>query len=417
MDIVNLEITTKIGCSNMCVYCPQELLIREYKKRSNQTHMSLDTFKRCIGKVDKDVRIGFTGMCEPFLNDRCVDMIEIAAKTHRPYVSTTLVGLKLKDIKRLEKIDFVYFAVHLPGKSGENIPVTRKYKKLLVKIIKSKIPNKGYHYHGELNTALNFVEGRKIVAHSRAGNMEHLISTSLKGPVGCKRNFAHSVLLPNGDIVLCCMDYGLKHILGNLLTQSINEIYSGKEFARVVEATKKDTGSICHKCYACGYQKNNMLKLHIGCRNEIKEGYDNIDLYYGPIKMDMFDLKYPDNSVDEILSHHTLEHAGHGIYGDRGVPQALKEWLRILKPGGSVEIVIPDTEKCIKGWLKSTKLNDYSNMQLWGQQTNDGDYHRVGFKKTTIGKYFINAGFVNIKVRSYKGRRTPSIIIIANKKR
>jgi len=31
-------------------------------------------------------------------------------------------------------------------------------------------------------------------------------------------------LLPNGDISLCCMDYSLDHILGNLFTQEYDEI-------------------------------------------------------------------------------------------------------------------------------------------------------------------------------------------------
>jgi hypothetical protein len=31
-------------------------------------------------------------------------------------------------------------------------------------------------------------------------------------------------MLPNGDVSLCCMDYGLENILGNLFTQSYEEI-------------------------------------------------------------------------------------------------------------------------------------------------------------------------------------------------
>lgn len=32
----NLEITNKIGCSNMCEYCPQEKLIYEYQKNEKK---------------------------------------------------------------------------------------------------------------------------------------------------------------------------------------------------------------------------------------------------------------------------------------------------------------------------------------------------------------------------------------------
>jgi hypothetical protein len=49
------------------------------------------------------------------------------------------------------------------------------------------------------------------------------------------------------------MDYGLKHIIGNLLTQSIDEIYSGDKFKAFMDT--KDNGSICHKCKDFGYVK------------------------------------------------------------------------------------------------------------------------------------------------------------------
>ena len=41
---------------------------------------------------------------------------------------------------------------------------------------------------------------------------------------GCLEKLYHNVMLPNGDVSLCCMDYGLEHILGNLFEQSYDEI-------------------------------------------------------------------------------------------------------------------------------------------------------------------------------------------------
>jgi hypothetical protein len=60
---------------------------------------------------------------------------------------------------------------------------------------------------------------------SRAGNIEGKMDvptpTKLKGPIRCRSCndlLNHNVLLPNGDVLLYCMDYGMKHILGNLLS-------------------------------------------------------------------------------------------------------------------------------------------------------------------------------------------------------
>jgi len=41
---------------------------------------------------------------------------------------------------------------------------------------------------------------------------------------GCVEHLYHNVMLPNGDISLCCMDYGLDQILGNLYEKSYESI-------------------------------------------------------------------------------------------------------------------------------------------------------------------------------------------------
>jgi hypothetical protein len=40
----------------------------------------------------------------------------------------------------------------------------------------------------------------------------------------CIEDLYHNVVLPNGDVSLCCMDYGLKHILGNIYEQEYEDI-------------------------------------------------------------------------------------------------------------------------------------------------------------------------------------------------
>lgn len=45
-------------------------------------------------------------------------------------------------------------------------------------------------------------------------------------------------------------------------------------------------------------------------------------------------LSYPDNSFDRVIASHVLEHIYHPHL-------ALKEWIRVLKPGGTLSILIP----------------------------------------------------------------------------
>jgi hypothetical protein len=71
--------------------------------------------------------------------------------------------------------------------------------------------------------------------------------------VGCSFTpfYDQNVLLPNGDVVLCCMDYGLRHVLGNLLRQEYHELFSGAEMGRLRAANMRPGNtdrSICTRC-------------------------------------------------------------------------------------------------------------------------------------------------------------------------
>jgi len=241
----NLEITTVIGCKNMCSYCPQEKLLNAYK--DNVRIMSFETFKKCIDKVPTDSEIHFTGMAEPFLNPDCMKMIDYAFKKgHEIVLSTTLVGLK--DVSALEKIPFKSFVVHLPS-SDTKILIDENYLKTLKELSESKI-KATYIYHKNLHPKIN-LPAIKSLLNSRAGNLNGG-PRKRWGEIRCKRT--QPVLLPNGDVVLCCMDYGLKHILGNLLRDSYNDLFFGSEYQKILKAWKDPQIDIL--CRHCEFARN-----------------------------------------------------------------------------------------------------------------------------------------------------------------
>ena len=142
-----LEITTKIGCANMCEYCPQTKLVRRYMKRGHmttlnenfnnagdnihlafmeeylkgdknrETMMSVDTFKKCLSTIDTNVDIHFSGYVEAFENPDAIEMVEHAvAKGHSVGINTTLMFVTKDIIDRLVKIGkFKHFHVHTPS--------------------------------------------------------------------------------------------------------------------------------------------------------------------------------------------------------------------------------------------------------------------------------------------------------------
>ena len=60
----NIEITPRIGCSNVCEYCPQSTLIKRYRERigaDKDTIMTLETFKKCLSTIPLHVGLNLTG--------------------------------------------------------------------------------------------------------------------------------------------------------------------------------------------------------------------------------------------------------------------------------------------------------------------------------------------------------------------
>jgi len=277
-----MEITTRIGCKNRCAYCPQNKLINAYNVKGSVFEMSLETFKKCIDKLPKSVDIEFSGFSEPWLNKECTQMALYAhARGHRLRVYTTLVGMTIDHWQQLKDIPFESFWIHLPtGDGSDSISVDDQYLELLKEVSVFFDDHQGsidvsYHVrgkttHSEVKQVLgDRIENRGIGA--RSGNVEDGVKNTIKrrkGKIGCKRNLRQNILLPNGDVVLCCMDYGLKHSLGNLLTDSYQSLFESDEFKRVNRGLSDGSMDIlCRYCDMLAYDANLMTKIINKVRN------------------------------------------------------------------------------------------------------------------------------------------------------
>lgn len=268
--MAEMEITTRIGCKVSCVYCPQRLLVRAYKKRSNETIMSLGTFKRCIGSIPRKVTIHFSGFCEPWLNSHCTQMLLYAhEKGHKIGIFTTLVGMNLSDVEMIETIPLKFFFIHLPTMEGyEKIDLDDKYLSILERIHCSDLEIK-YHCHGTVHPAVGEIVGEKIHKHftgTRARNIEVdgvFVPQKKRGFIGCRRALENNVLLPNGDVSLCCVDFGLKHIIGNLRSSDYRSLFQSREFRRVKSGLERESYDIlCRYCESFAYNRNLAAEIH-----------------------------------------------------------------------------------------------------------------------------------------------------------
>jgi predicted SAM-dependent methyltransferase len=84
--------------------------------------------------------------------------------------------------------------------------------------------------------------------------------------------------------------------------------------------------------------------LNIGCGEHVYPQFVNLDYFWRPginICLDITKKGYPlpDNSMEGVYTEHCLEHIPLSA-GEKN----LKEMYRVLKPGGTVRIVVPDGE-------------------------------------------------------------------------
>jgi radical SAM protein with 4Fe4S-binding SPASM domain len=252
-----IEITTRIGCKNDCAYCPQELLATVYSKRSREFLMSFAAFTEFLEKIPADVDIHFSGMCEPWLNPECSRMVRQAhAAGHKLRIYTSIVGMNESDVETLTSISFSAFVVHLPSSQGyERITVNDGYLATLRRLERSGVVTSWLCHSTHVHPLIVPVIGGKISYFpliTRAGNVQvekRKMPVKRTGPIRCERNLRQNVLLPNGDVLLCCMDYGMKHILGNLRERDYESLFTGKEFLLVQSGLQDPSlDTLCRKC-------------------------------------------------------------------------------------------------------------------------------------------------------------------------
>ena len=106
--------------------------------------------------------------------------------------------------------------------------------------------------------------------------------------------------------------------------------------------------------------------------------------------------RFADNSLDVIYSSHVLEHLD---YQDE-IARTLQDWLRALKPGGLVQISVPDLAVLARllGDVRLDKAQRFQVMRMiFGGHTHSFDYHQTGLTEEFLRDFLQQAGFVQIE--------------------
>ncbi len=102
---------------------------------------------------------------------------------------------------------------------------------------------------------------------------------------------------------------------------------------------------------------------------------------------------FEDASADMIVIHHGLEHFGCGE-----ADAMLKECYRILAPGGSLLVFVPDMRALANRWLTRQISDQIYFTNVYGAfMGDDADRHRWGFSAFSLCDTVEMAGFRSMK--------------------
>jgi predicted SAM-dependent methyltransferase len=151
------------------------------------------------------------------------------------------------------------------------------------------------------------------------------------------------------------------------------------------------------------------VKLHLGCGGVRWLDFINIDLHphdetkqddsrdgcFADVFADMRNLGLPDESIDEIFTSHTIDHFTRWEAIDM-----LRDWFRMLKPGGLIVIEAADFNRCIF-WLfhPNGRNRQLARNQFYGNQWDRIDYetHRYVWSARELRSVLREIGFRRVE--------------------
>jgi predicted SAM-dependent methyltransferase len=139
------------------------------------------------------------------------------------------------------------------------------------------------------------------------------------------------------------------------------------------------------------------VRLNVGCGDKRIQGYIGIDVVDRgqEIVADIRNIPLPDNYADEILSVHVVEH----VHKWEAAPM-LKEWLRILKPGGLMVIECPNLLRVMRTLFET---GEFTNQMFWwpiyGNQNLKDPLmcHKYGYIPDSLIDLMKSVGLTNVR--------------------
>jgi SAM-dependent methyltransferase len=150
------------------------------------------------------------------------------------------------------------------------------------------------------------------------------------------------------------------------------------------------------------------LRLNLGCGDKILPGWVNVDVAsqragkQPDVVCDVRELKpFADGSVDEVMAVHVVEH-----FWRWEVVSILREWVRVLRPGGRMVLECPNLITACEEFLRdpdsASRPGPEGQRTMWvfygdPRWTDPLMVHRWGYTPLSLARVMHEAGLVDLR--------------------
>lgn len=170
------------------------------------------------------------------------------------------------------------------------------------------------------------------------------------------------------------------------------------------------------------------VRLNLGCGDKILPGYVNVDVVEAragkqpDVICDLRELTaFESDSADEVLAVHVVEH-----FWRWEIEDVLREWMRVLKPGGRMVLECPNLQSACEAFLANpdagSRPDRAGQRTMWvfygDPQWNDPlMVHRWGYTPRSLAELMESVGLVGARQEpaQYKLREPRDMRVVAEK--
>ncbi len=138
------------------------------------------------------------------------------------------------------------------------------------------------------------------------------------------------------------------------------------------------------------------LRLNLGSGSVPLSGYVNCDIrdIAGvDCLTDVRELPFPDSCANEIRASYLLEHLP-----AKDTEPALREWVRVLAPGGKLVIIVPDLAYCAQQYVDKSWSASLFSRVIFGDQGFVQNLHRTAFDSEILTDFLCHVGLSEIRL-------------------